>query len=552
MDFETILVWSASATGPDIERAIAPFRQLRIRVVKSKSHSLASMRNAGGLAAQSEYILFLNYDDLPAKTALEKLLILAAVNPDKEYFQAAVSAPSPTEGFPGVPLMAARDGFRRAGGYNEGKRIGQSLVALNQIAHLPEKLFRSAVEKERPASLQLPDATKSYFSVLYCIPFCPVGGAERVDLDILSGLSRDKFRVTLVTMEESDNPWLSKFEEKVFEVFLMPHFHKDTKKVMDVLLYLCMARNVDLIFNRNTSPGYALAKTIKGITSTVATADLLHLQEGRGDWVETSATYHNDLDARFVISKALRGHMTTTYGFPDADFTVIYNGVDTSRELSPAAAIEASRRIRREFLIPADAPIMTFVGRLAPQKDPVRWINVAALIAAQAPSLHFLIVGDGELRPEIEQILRELPIADRFHLAGYREDVDAIYAATTITLFTSRNEGLPLVLQESMLQGAPVVATSVGAIEEGLNDSVGELVASDASDEEVARAALRLLQRLDADNSIRSRCKEHVRRHFSLGQMQAAYGDVFARLCAKDSSRRAEDYRNWLMSNWAE
>jgi len=451
---------------------------------------------------------------------------------------------------PSMDDATARDVAWRALEHMQVGALAESIAQERDSRHQKTKEVRfdhTATFGGSPKSDLVDEARRrssheTLFNVLYCIPYCPVGGAERVDLDILSGLPTDQFRVTLVTVLENDHAWLHKFEQLVSEVFSLPDFSADHDQSMALLLYLCRSRNVDLIFNRNTSIGYELIRAIKRFTTTVAGADLLHLYEGPGDWVEASASYDSDLDARFVISEDLRKHIAARCGLDADRFTLVYNGIDITRELSIGDSGLASARIRQEFGIPEGAPIVSFVGRLAPQKDPVRWVSLAASIARRS-SAHFLIVGEGELHSQVREMIRVWNLSDRVHMAGYRDDVDSIYAATSVLMMTSKYEGLPLVVQESMLQGTPVVATCVGATGEAIDDTVGVALAANASNDEIVQAVLRVLEARESDTSLGTRCKERVRSQFGLDQMQYAYMKEFNRLCAKRNiDQRNKDY----------
>ena len=385
--------------------------------------------------------------------------------------------------------------------------------------------------------------------ILYLIPSCAIGGAERVDLDILTGLPKDTFRVTLVTAENFGDGWLSRFVKTVDEIFFLPDFVASDEQIKAILLYLCFSRNIDLIFNRNTRHGYSLGESIKKISQTVAVADLLHLHDNGSDWVRASAVYHFELDARFVISHDLQTHAASTYALPPQDFIVIPNGVDTKRKLSEGQAEDASAAVE-EAPDSLDAPVITFVGRITQQKDPVRWVESAALILQDIQTAHFLMVGDGELRQKVENVIDQLHLHNRVHLTGYRDDVDRIFAATTILLLTSIYEGLPMVVLEAMLQGVPVVSTRTGGVEECITDEVGILVPVNATAKFIAEQVQVLLSGIKIDPSIRTRCEKRVQERFNLDRMQSTYKEYFERLCARrDSNRRLEDYETWYMMN---
>lgn len=114
------------------------------------------------------------------------------------------------------------------------------------------------------------------------------------------------------------------------------------------------------------------------------------------------------------------------------------------------------------------------VGRLSGQKGQLVLLDALQLLARQNVRFTMTIAGDGPLRPELEQRIREHGLSDRVRLTGWLsngEIRDLIMAARALVL-PSFAEGLPVVLMEAMALGRPVVATYVGGIPELVVDGV--------------------------------------------------------------------------------
>lgn len=142
----------------------------------------------------------------------------------------------------------------------------------------------------------------------------------------------------------------------------------------------------------------------------------------------------------------------------DDRFRVLYYGID----LGPFEAPFNRSEVRRELGIPADAPVVGHVGRFNPQKNHSFLLQVAAAVAEIRPQVHFLFVGDGPLRPEIEAQARDLGLSDRVHFAGIQRDVPRLMrGCMDVFLMPSLFEGLPLVLLEAQAAGLPCVLSDV-------------------------------------------------------------------------------------------
>jgi glycosyltransferase involved in cell wall biosynthesis len=126
------------------------------------------------------------------------------------------------------------------------------------------------------------------------------------------------------------------------------------------------------------------------------------------------------------------------------------------------------------------------VGRLVPQKNHALAVEALALL----PDVRLAILGEGELRGELERLVEERGLAGRIVLPGVRADARAIVAAADVLVLPSRWEGLPLVVLEALAAGTPVVATAVRGVRELLADgSTGLLV--DPDDPAALAAAVR-------------------------------------------------------------
>lgn len=173
--------------------------------------------------------------------------------------------------------------------------------------------------------------------------------------------------------------------------------------------------------------------------------------------------------------------------FPRAAIHVVPNGI-SDRRVRPSRERAA---IRREWGIHDDAPVIGFVGRLAPIKGADLFLQTAVRLGREFPSLCAVVVGDGEQRGELEAYAA----AEGFsgvRFLGHRDDVGDVLTAIDVVLMPSRHEGLPLVLLETMTAGRPIVATAVGGIPEVVDGRSAWLVAPESVDAltEATRAAL--------------------------------------------------------------
>ena len=147
-------------------------------------------------------------------------------------------------------------------------------------------------------------------------------------------------------------------------------------------------------------------------------------------------------------------------------FALIYNGIPLEKFQQQVD----KRTICLELGLDPECKIVGMIGRLDKQKNPLDFIRAAAIVAENYPKVQFVIAGDGPLRHESESLIKELNLSRKFFLLGYRNDINKIYPILALTVLSSLWEGLPVVFQESMIAGKPIVANNVDGARDVISD----------------------------------------------------------------------------------
>lgn len=162
--------------------------------------------------------------------------------------------------------------------------------------------------------------------------------------------------------------------------------------------------------------------------------------------------------------------------------------------------------VRARWDIPPGKPLLVNVGRLSRQK------NHALLLQAvrEVPDAHLAIVGDGELRDELIALARTLRVSDRVHFTGEvaPEEVAAFLEASSVFVFPSLWEGLPLAAIEALHAGAAIVSSDIPATREVFQNAAMIVPVGDASS--WAAAIVRILKDPVLANTLRSRAKQRA------------------------------------------
>jgi glycosyltransferase involved in cell wall biosynthesis len=231
-------------------------------------------------------------------------------------------------------------------------------------------------------------------------------------------------------------------------------------------------------------------------------------------------------DKLITISPMLKDELVNEFHIaPAGKFTIVPLGLD----LAPfAAAPRHAGTFRAAFGIPADAPLVGIVGRLVPIKNHELFLAMAAQIHIDQPDVRFAIVGDGELRADLEARVEALGLRDAVIFTGWQHDLRAIYSDMDALVISSLNEGTPVSVIEALAAGVPVVATAVGGIPDLLrHGQYGRLVAADdpVALADAVRAAL-------ADNTPHEALQQAVLAQYGIQRLAddlaALYRDLLA------------------------
>jgi glycosyltransferase involved in cell wall biosynthesis len=131
---------------------------------------------------------------------------------------------------------------------------------------------------------------------------------------------------------------------------------------------------------------------------------------------------------------------------------------------------------RADLRIPPDVPLVGMVGRLDAQKAPLDFARMAARVAGQRPGTRFVVIGDGELEPDMRRLARGLGVEILF--AGFRNDAARLASAFDVFVVSSLYEGVGRSVTEAMASGRPIVATAVdGVVDVVTHGATGLLVA---------------------------------------------------------------------------
>jgi glycosyltransferase involved in cell wall biosynthesis len=210
------------------------------------------------------------------------------------------------------------------------------------------------------------------------------------------------------------------------------------------------------------------------------------------------------------------------------DYSIRYSHIDPKKITTIANAVPLARfrdnrsfraKIRQEFNISLEAPVIGIIARLTEQKDHGNFLRAAQIILKSTPETIFLIVGDGPLGDTLKEFAISLGIQNSVIFCGARQDVPAVMGTLDILVFSSRWEGLPVALLEGLASSLPVVATSVGGIPGVIQNGFTGFLVPPADSNALASSCISLINDAALRERIARAGYDHVQANYSMESM---------------------------------
>ena len=282
-----------------------------------------------------------------------------------------------------------------------------------------------------------------------------VGGMENYVRNLAANLPSNEFKVSLLCPFESPYTVLLRSEGR--DVYIAPLRDDPPWRTVELICTLVRETGVDLLHAHlmNAHTVAAMAGRLCG-TPTVATLHGMSLHPQEISVARTTGS-HTIVVCREAWSQAL------AVGLAPERVSLVPNGVDLAT-YHPMSAEPAEFR-RTINVGPADL-LVGFVGRLAWEKGPDKFLKAAEYILQRRPDVHFAMVGTGLMEKDLAATIRRAGLESRIHMIGLAREPHRIYPALDLLLHTSRADAMPLTILEAMASGVPVVAIGVGGVPE--------------------------------------------------------------------------------------
>ncbi|HOX54459.1 MAG: glycosyltransferase [Candidatus Omnitrophica bacterium] len=371
-------------------------------------------------------------------------------------------------------------------------------------------------------------------NVLHIVEDLSIGGVEELLRIIAMGLNREKYNVYVCCIEEGGQTAKELMEAGIkVDILGMKSYH-NLFNILRLKKYI-KERKIDIIHSH-----MYFANTFGRIAALLAGTPVL---------ISTSYSTYYEFKRRNILminflskftdriiaaSNSIKEFAVKQQRIPADKFQVIYDCASTDKFSKHVDSFA----VKRALGIDSDYQVVGCVARLNEVKGHAYLIRAAKEVLKNNPRIKFLLVGDGPLRQELEQLSVQLGIKDNVIFVGSRRDIPEMLAAMDIFVLPSAlREGCPLSILEAMAMSKPVVASRLGGIPEEIEDGKSGILVPPKDSAALADAIIKLLS--DKNLSVtmgkagRKIFEEKFSKEVMLNKLESLYDELAAKKLTK-------------------
>lgn len=287
--------------------------------------------------------------------------------------------------------------------------------------------------------------------IAFFIPSMRGGGAERVFLNLANELIKVNYRVDMV-LAQKEGPFLRDISSKVNIIDLKSS--RILKSLFPLVSYLQREKPEILLSSLNHVNIISIVSKIISRTSSkiIIKQDSYYELSSNRIIMFLEKTLFKKADHIIAVSRDVKKSLMEILAIPDEKIKVIYNPIFNQDILK-----KSKEKINHSFFNNKKNKVILGVGRLSEVKDFSTLIKAFNMIKTDA--MRLIILGEGQYRSELENLIRELGLKEYVSMPGFVDNPYAYMAKTDAFVISSLREGLPNVLIEALACGANIIST---------------------------------------------------------------------------------------------
>ena len=236
---------------------------------------------------------------------------------------------------------------------------------------------------------------------------------------------------------------------------------------------------------------------------------------------------YRQVDGFIAASHAIK-QILVSDGIPAGRIEVVHDGIDVEKiQHRPVIDVHA------EYWLPHGVPVIVNVGALVGHKGQKYLIEAMPLVLREVPDAHLIIFGEGDLRAPLEKQIKQLALAKRVLLPGFREDVMSLMKSADLFVMASVTEGLGSAVLDAMAMGHAVVGTRAGGIPEAVVPDETGLLVEPADAKALAAAIVRLLKDAALRKQLGEAGRARVTEQFGVDRLVDGTLEAYKRIASR-------------------
>ena len=315
-----------------------------------------------------------------------------------------------------------------------------------------------------------------------------IGGTESVIKSLVEGLDTRQFEAEILCIEPRIGPFGTQMVEQGIKVSHLDWTGGFNMNLIAQIRDYLTKNDIHILHCHQYTPWFYGTIAAAFLSTKVVFTEHGRFYPDRSSW---KRKFINPLLLRFTrrvtaISKATKEALAEFEFIPRKHVEVIYNGISGLKTTENQEALKTSLNIETNELV------FGTVARLVPIKNQKMMLKAFADVCKNTPNVKLLVVGDGELRGDLEKQAEQLGIKDKVIFTGYKSEPQLYINLIDVFLLSSFSEGTSMTLLEAMSLSKPCVVTDAGGNREVIQDGVNGFVTPNDDHQKFANAMSRL------------------------------------------------------------
>ena len=387
--------------------------------------------------------------------------------------------------------------------------------------------------------------------ILYLVTQSEWGGAQRYIFDIASHLTNNQYEIAVAAGDENKsrtflrgiklrrkvrdkegNNLFIKLDEKKIKSYKLKNLVREINPIKDLLAYFEIKKIIkefqpDILHLNSSKAGFigAVAGKKLRIKKIIYTVHGFVFNEPLPAWKRLFYLIAEKLSAKYkdkliCVSEYDRQSGIQKKIATENKFITITNGIDQLNLMD-------SKIAKIKLKLPENKVIIGTIANFYQTKGLIYFIQAARIVIDRFPEIVFTIIGDGDLKNQLESEIEKLKLTKNFILTGKINQAHNKLSAFDIYVCSSVKEGFPYSLLEAMQAGLPIVSAEVGGIPEMINNKKNGLLVKPADPAELAQTIIYLLENKKMADQLANQAKKDVYEKFSLEKMIAQTNKIY-------------------------